>query len=88
MQKPKEKKVKEPAPAKAAEVDDAEEYEQVPRGKLSEKEQGPRAAPLPLKVGGQLVYPGSKEAASKPVPVHASFCLFIDNIIERLVFIV
>ncbi|BDA51329.1 Nucleolar complex protein 3 homolog [Coccomyxa sp. Obi] len=69
LQKPKEKKVKEPAPAKAVEADEAEEYEQVPRGKLSEKEQGPRAAPLPLKVGGQLVYPDSKEAAaSKPAP--------------------
>lgn len=78
LHKPKEKKVKEPAPPKAAEADEAEEYEQVPRGKLNEKEQGPRAAPLPLKVGGQLVYPDSKEAAaSKPAPVHASFCLLV-----------
>ncbi len=72
MQKPKEKKVKEPPP-KAPEADEAEEYEQVPRGKLNDKErEGPRAAPLPLKVGGQLVYPDAKEAAApKPAPVHA-----------------
>ena len=73
LQKPKEKKVKDPAPAKATEADEAEEYEQVPRGKLSDKEQGPRAAPLPLKVGGQLLYPDSKEAAaSKQAPVNAA----------------
>ncbi|EIE19958.1 hypothetical protein COCSUDRAFT_44354 [Coccomyxa subellipsoidea C-169] len=70
LQKPKEKKVKEPPP-KAPEADEAEEYEQVPRGKLNDKErEGPRAAPLPLKVGGQLVYPDAKEAAApKPAPV-------------------
>lgn len=55
------------------EAEEAEEYEQVPRQKLNEKErQRDRAAPLPLKVRGQLVYPDAKESAAAPehAPVH------------------
>lgn len=67
--------MKEPPPKAAAEGEEAEEYEQVPRGKLNEKErEGPRAAPLPLKVGGQLVYPDAKEdTAPRPAPVRPTF---------------
>lgn len=57
---PKQKK--QDAPAKDPETDVAEEYEQVPRQRLNEdKSERKRAAPLPLKVDGQLVFPNEKD---------------------------
>jgi hypothetical protein len=63
LQQHKQKKLKEqPGPAEQAGVDEEEDYEQVPRQKLNEKDATrERAAALPLKVDGQLVYPDAQD---------------------------
>lgn len=67
-----------PGKAKREEEDEeGEAYERAPRRRLREAEEGERAAALPVKVNGELLYGGSANGAGVPQVAHPTKLFFI-----------